>query len=220
MESQSGWRSAVTRARISARRRLWSGDRSTIPAIRSASRRTFSTCATTLGSMEGCRSLTWRPEGKGCSHLGKTGHRVHVCASAFHALENSGCRLVRHPAQPTEPRHADAIDGTIGRRLRLLREARYMPLTAMALSLGKSVGYLSRVEHGLSSLPVWDLVRIAELLGMDLLSLVSPVEAGEGSSPIRRAADTSPITFHPSGITKRSLAPVAPGDLPLFLMTL
>ncbi|MBI0535672.1 cupin domain-containing protein [Roseomonas sp. KE2513] len=95
-----------------------------------------------------------------------------------------------------------------------------MPLTEVALSLGKSVGYLSQVERGLSSLPVRDLVRIAELLGVDFLSLVSPVEAGEGASPIRRAADTASVTFHPSGITKRPLAPAAPGELQLFLMTL
>jgi transcriptional regulator with XRE-family HTH domain len=128
--------------------------------------------------------------------------------------------LARHPAQPTEPRNTHAIDGTIGRRLRLLRETRRMPLAAMALSLGKSVGYLSQVERGLSSLPVRDLVRIAELLGVDFLSLVSPVETGEAVSPIRRADDTSPVVFHPSGITKRPLAPPAPGDLQLFLMTL
>lgn len=128
--------------------------------------------------------------------------------------------MARHPVQPAEPRHADAIDGTIGRRLRLLRETRRMPLTAMALSLGKSVGYLSQVERGLSSLPVRDLVRIAELLEVDFLSLVSPVEVGEEPSPVRRAADTSPVVFHPSGITKRPLAPAAPGKLQLFLMTL
>ncbi|SHJ21863.1 Helix-turn-helix domain-containing protein [Roseomonas rosea] len=131
--------------------------------------------------------------------------------------------MARDPAptpRPSEPVSADAIDATIGRRLRLLREARRMPLAGVALSLGKSVGYLSQVERGLSSLPVRDLARIAELLGVDFLSLVSPTAAGEGASPIRRAADTRPVTFHSSGITKTPLAPSAAGELRLFLMTL
>ena len=95
-----------------------------------------------------------------------------------------------------------------------------MPLAEVALRLGKSVGYLSQVERGLSSLPIRDLVRIAELLEVDFLSLVGPAEAGEGASPIRREAEAAPVIFHPSGITKRSLAPPGPGELRLFVMTL
>lgn len=128
--------------------------------------------------------------------------------------------MARHSDHLARPLHADAIDGTIGRRLRLLREARRMPLVEVALSLGRSVGYLSQVERGLSSLPIRDLVRIAELLGVDFLSLLSPAEVGEGASPVRRAADTAPVTFHPSGITKRPLAPAAPGELQLFVIAL
>lgn len=95
-----------------------------------------------------------------------------------------------------------------------------MPLTELALRLGKSVGYLSQVERGLSSLPIRDLVRMAELLGVDFLALLSPAEAVEGLSPIRRGTDTKPIVFHPSGITKTPLAPSAPGELRLFIITL
>ncbi|MCR0983829.1 helix-turn-helix domain-containing protein [Roseomonas populi] len=131
--------------------------------------------------------------------------------------------MARDPSQtarPAEPVSTAAIDSTIGRRLRLLRETRRMPLAELALSLGRSVGYLSQVERGLSSLPIRELVRIAELLGVDFLSLVSPAGAGEGASHIRRAADATPVTFHPSGITKTSLVPSAAGELRLFTMTL
>lgn len=129
--------------------------------------------------------------------------------------------MTGHPSNQTlEPLRADAIDSAVGRRLRLLREARRLPLAEVAQRLGKSVGYLSQVERGLSSLPIRDLVRIADLLEVDFLSLMSPIETDDEASPIRRAADTAPITFHQSGISKRPLAPSAPGDLRLFVMTL
>ncbi|WP_408941732.1 cupin domain-containing protein [Roseomonas xinghualingensis] len=120
------------------------------------------------------------------------------------------------PQQPL----TDAIDGEIGRRIRLLREARRLPMAEIAQRLGKSVGFVSQVERGLSSLAVRELVRIAEILEVDFLSLVCPAGPGDETSPVRRGVDTAPVPFHPSGVTKRPLAPANPGALQLYAMSL
>jgi transcriptional regulator with XRE-family HTH domain len=125
--------------------------------------------------------------------------------------------LAQQPAPKPPP---EGIDGEIGRRIRLLREARRLSLAEVALRIGKSVGFVSQVERGLSSLAIREVVRIAEILEVDFLSLVSPGGVEGEASPVRRAAETAPKPFHASGITKRPLAPANPGALQLFVMSL
>lgn len=113
-----------------------------------------------------------------------------------------------------------SIDDEIGRRIRLLREARRLPLASIAARIGKSIGFVSQVERGISSLAVRELVMIAELLGVDLLALVAPPASPGEASPIRRAGTAPPAIFHPSGVVKHPLSPSAPGTLRLFRMVL
>ncbi|MGS0467590.1 helix-turn-helix domain-containing protein [Cobetia marina] len=49
--------------------------------------------------------------------------------------------------------NAEQEDRRIGRQLRDLRKSRQMTLSQLAKRVGKSVGYLSQVERGVSSLP-------------------------------------------------------------------
>ena len=56
----------------------------------------------------------------------------------------------------------------LGRELRDLRRRRGLTLAALGTKLGRSVGYLSEVERGLTVIAVDDLRRLARLLGVPI----------------------------------------------------
>lgn len=58
--------------------------------------------------------------------------------------------------------------GTVGRDLRALRRSRGLTLAALASATGRSVGFLSQVERGLSEISITDLRRIAGLFAVPL----------------------------------------------------
>lgn len=124
------------------------------------------------------------------------------------------------PRSREELRRPQPVDAEIGRRIRALREARRLSLAEVATRLGKSVGFASQVERGLSSLAVRDLARVAALLEVGLVELIEPAVPEGPSSPIRRRAETQLVPFHGQSITKRALAPSREGGLKLFEMRL
>ncbi|MPZ11889.1 MAG: helix-turn-helix domain-containing protein [Kiloniellaceae bacterium] len=68
-----------------------------------------------------------------------------------------------------EERLEEALPGArLGRDLRALRKARGLTLAELALQVGRSVGYLSQVERGLSELGVADLRAITKVLDAPL----------------------------------------------------
>lgn len=124
-------------------------------------------------------------------------------------------------AQPSVPvQSTHAIDREIGRRIRLLREVRRLSMAEVAAQIGKSVGFISQMERGLSSAAVKELVQIADVLGVDFLTLVASPTAPEEASPIRRKGTTDPLPLHSSGVTKLPLTPANTGIIRIYLITL
>lgn len=56
----------------------------------------------------------------------------------------------------------DPAPGALGRSLRGLRKARGITLKELALNIGRSVGFLSQIERGISEPSMTDLRRIAK----------------------------------------------------------
>ncbi len=59
-------------------------------------------------------------------------------------------------------------DGSLGRDVRGLRKSRGLTLNELALKIGRSVGFLSQVERGLSSPSINDLRTIASALDVPI----------------------------------------------------
>ncbi|MCC2112689.1 MAG: helix-turn-helix transcriptional regulator, partial [Hyphomicrobiales bacterium] len=58
--------------------------------------------------------------------------------------------------------------GGVGSSLRALRKARGVTLAELAAATGRSVGWLSQVERGISDVSISDLKRIAKALQVPL----------------------------------------------------
>ena len=100
------------------------------------------------------------------------------------------------------------LTGSLGADLRALRKARGLTLTAIADSLGRSVGWLSQVERDLSELSASDLREIAEALGVPLSMFFShgPAPAAEAGYIVR--SDTRrPIGTSQVGLVEELLSP-------------
>jgi transcriptional regulator with XRE-family HTH domain len=96
---------------------------------------------------------------------------------------------------------------TLGADLRALRRARGLTLQDMGDALGRSVGWLSQVERGLSEPGVTDLRHIARLLDVSVSSLfrVRAVPGEEGY--IVRAGSHRPIGSREAGLVEHLLSP-------------
>ena len=91
----------------------------------------------------------------------------------------------------------------LGADLRALRKRRDLTLSEMAATLGRSVGWLSQVERGLSQLSRGDLVAIADELNVSLGSLKSAVSQG----PIVKRDNRRPIRDRKAGLYEELLSP-------------
>lgn len=96
---------------------------------------------------------------------------------------------------------------TLGADLRALRRARGLTLQEMGAALGRSVGWLSQVERGLSEPGVTDLRHIAALLDVSVSSLfrVKAVPGEEGY--VVRSGSHRPIGSRAPGLVEHLLSP-------------
>ena len=103
----------------------------------------------------------------------------------------------------------------IGRQIRDLRRAKSVTLQSMAKTVGRSVGYLSQVERGVSALPVPVLQSISEVLGVQITWFFhSDVEQPlEELGHIVRAASRRQLNFSGTGIHEELLSPKLSGQL-------
>ena len=91
--------------------------------------------------------------------------------------------------------------------MRALRKARGLTLVAVAEHLGKSVGWLSQVERGLSEPSVSDLRDLAALMDVSVSSLFRTASApGEEGRIVRRDA-RRPIGSRAAGLVEELLSP-------------
>ncbi|WP_242650587.1 helix-turn-helix domain-containing protein [Cognatiyoonia koreensis] len=96
---------------------------------------------------------------------------------------------------------------TLGADLRALRKARGLTLSDLAAVLGRSVGWLSQVERGLSDPSVNDLRDLAGQLDVSVSSLFRAQAApGEEGFVVRRDA-RRPIGSRSDGLVEELLSP-------------
>ena len=97
---------------------------------------------------------------------------------------------------------------SLGGDLRALRKSKGLTLSELALKVGRSVGYLSQIERGLSELSIGDLRKLAEALDAPLSWFfvhegVPPEERGV----VVRAASRRTLGSVADGLTEELLSP-------------
>ena len=129
-------------------------------------------------------------------------------------------KAARAPRAAPAPRSADPMEW-VGREIKGLRKAKNLSLQQVASSCGKSIGFLSQVERGLSTPSISDLHQIAEALGVQI-SWFFPqggtVEPSDGGVVVRKARRRR-LAFA-SGISDYLLSPNLEGPLELLCSTM
>lgn len=104
-------------------------------------------------------------------------------------------------------READEADVRVGRRVRALRLEKSLSLADLASKAGISIGALSQIERGMSSLRVRVIWPLAAALDVEPSALIA-----DGNEPVSdlycvRANSRRPLPVHSDGITKDLLSP-------------
>lgn len=99
------------------------------------------------------------------------------------------------------------MDSGFGADLRALRRARGLTLQALAGAAGRSVGWMSQVERGLSRPSLDDLRRLARALDVPLAALMRPEGPEEERGVVLRAGARRPIGSRAEGLTEELLSP-------------
>ncbi|WP_168879686.1 helix-turn-helix domain-containing protein [Rhizobium sp. P28RR-XV] len=104
-------------------------------------------------------------------------------------------------------REVDEADVRVGRRVRALRLERSLSLADLASRAGISIGALSQIERGMSSLRVRVIWPLAAALDVEPSALIA-----DGNEPVNdlycvRANSRRPLPVRSEGITKDLLSP-------------
>lgn len=112
----------------------------------------------------------------------------------------------------------DATSGEgVGRDVRGLRKSRGLTLSELALKVGRSVGFLSQVERGLSSPSIDDLRAIASALDVPTSwFFINEVQDPAESGLIVRASARRALGTVESGIVEELLSPDLGGSFEMF----
>ncbi|WP_045835472.1 cupin domain-containing protein [Hyphomicrobium sp. 99] len=113
-------------------------------------------------------------------------------------------------AEVSEQVPSDA-DIRLGRRIRAARLERKLGLTDVAQRAGISVGALSQIERGISSLRVRVLWPLAAALGVEPHTLLAETQDDGGDLYVVRASHRKEIPVRSEGIHKELLSP--PGSV-------
>ncbi len=109
----------------------------------------------------------------------------------------------------------------LGRQIRDLRKAKGITLQQMADQLGRSVGYVSQIERGVSVLPVPTLQSISDLLDVKISWFFHGDEQqpeNEYGRIVRHDARRA-LDFAGTGIYEELLSPTLTGDLLMVITT-
>jgi len=107
----------------------------------------------------------------------------------------------------------------VGREIRDLRKAKGITLSYLAEKIGKSVGYISQVERGVSALPVPTLQAISNVLEVKITWFFhSEKPLSDEANYVVRKEDRRHLDFFGTGIHEELLSPRLSGDL-LMIMT-
>ncbi|MEM6577719.1 MAG: XRE family transcriptional regulator [Pseudomonadota bacterium] len=97
---------------------------------------------------------------------------------------------------------------SLGADMRALRKARGLTLSALATTLGRSVGWLSQVERDLSEPSISDLRQIAGVLGVPMSLLFAHASApAEEQGYVVRAGARRPMGSGDEGLIEELLSP-------------
>ncbi|MEX0693392.1 MAG: XRE family transcriptional regulator [Rhodospirillales bacterium] len=112
----------------------------------------------------------------------------------------------------TVPNNAHAADNaeTLGAEIRDLRKARGLTLEELASRIGRSVGYVSQVERGLSPLTIPNLKAIAEILGVGVNWFFrndGGAQSSDEQGLIVRRENRGRLDFPGTGVTEELLSP-------------
>lgn len=114
--------------------------------------------------------------------------------------------------------HSDSDQpGSLGRDLRGLRKARGITLKELALKIGRSVGFLSQIERGISEPSMTDLRHIAKAFGVPTswFFMVDDEDTAENKFIVRAGARRS-LGTHDEGIVEELLSPDLGGSFEMF----
>jgi transcriptional regulator with XRE-family HTH domain len=104
----------------------------------------------------------------------------------------------------------------IAHDIRALRRARGLTLAEMALKLGRSIGWVSQVERGLSLPSIEDLRRFADLFAVPLSMFFGHEAANEAErGVIVRAGHRRALGSSETGLTEELLSPDLGGSFEL-----
>lgn len=105
----------------------------------------------------------------------------------------------------------------VGRDIRRLRKRRGITIKALAAATGRSVGFLSQVERGLSAIALTDLQRITQYLGVPLgwFFVNEPGPPGERDHVVRAGA-RRPVGSREGGLVEELLSPDLGGSHAVF----
>ena len=121
------------------------------------------------------------------------------------------------PSLGAEPRDSGV---EIGAEIRDLRKARGLTLEDVAGRIGRSVGYVSQVERGLSTVTIPTLKSIAEVLGVGVnwFFRTEAAEDGESGYVVRREHRRR-LDFPGTGVTEELMSPNLNGLFEVILGT-
>ena len=104
-----------------------------------------------------------------------------------------------------------------GQDIRRVRRLKGMTIKALAAATGRSVGFLSQVERGLSDISVSDLQRITRALGVPLgwFFVNEPAPHGEQGYVVRATARRR-VGNRAGGLVEELLSPDLGGSFELF----
>lgn len=112
---------------------------------------------------------------------------------------------------------ADHPDFGVGRDIRALRKARSMTLAELALAIGRSLGFVSQLERGLSSPSIADLRAIAKLFDVPVgFFFGTPTRTDGEAAHIVRASRRRTLGTEESGIVEELLSPDLGGSFEMF----
>lgn len=113
----------------------------------------------------------------------------------------------------------DPASVRIGHQIRDLRKAKGVTLQEMAKTIDRSVGYISQVERGVSTLPIPVLQSISEALGVQITWFFHSEneQALEELGHIVRADSRRQLDFIGTGIHEELLSPSLSGSLLMIL---
>ncbi len=117
----------------------------------------------------------------------------------------------------TDPTIDEIHNRALGRDLRALRKSRNITLNELALKMGRSVGFLSQVERGLSAPSLADLRVLATALDVSSSWLFMGQEADEADrGHVVRANGRRVIGTRETGILEELLSPDLGGSFEMF----